>query len=226
MDLGLNFDRDNTQALNPRFITFHDVNISIPSVDLSVDSIDDYTAFSTLNIDRNVSFFYASVQPANLFYDDISKTTVDTPISVLIYCDLGFDECRFRGIDTRNGQTSNFNWWKSWNHDNITEDDGNIVIESNPVGLVTPTSIDISTKGENNAIVVSNTGLTLPATVKINLVTDTSKANFTDRWLIFQPHDPFYRVRFINSATWAGFGDTGHVVGGNSNTKKGKRLEW
>ncbi len=226
MDLGFNFDRDNTKALNPRRITFHDLNISMPTIDLSVNLIDDHTAFSTLLIDRNISFFYASVQPAKLFYDDITDTTVVTPISVLIYCDLGFTECQLRGLDTLNGQTSDFNWWKSWNHDNITEDDGKIVIESALTGILSPTPVTISTKGENNSIVISNVGLTLPTTVDINLVTDTTKANFTDRWLIFNPSDPFYRVRFINSATWAGFGDTGHVVGGNSNTKKGKRLEW
>jgi len=42
----------------------------------------------------------------------------------------------------------------------------------------------------------------------------------------FKSPSPFYKVRFIGQAGWAGHGDTGNVVESNASTKKNRRLGW
>ena len=231
MDLGFNFDRDNNAPLNPRRIHFSDFNITYGGTpDISVDMITDYKIFGNKVVDDNVTFFYGRAKAQQSFYDDITEDSVITPISVVVYCDLGFVECQNRGVMAAFAQTSEFDWWKSWNHNSNT--DGNIEIQSTPTTALNNTSVGISTKGENSTITVSRDNTApLPQTIPINFVTGAFPMNYTDRWLIYNPDDdtipnPFYRVRFIGGSGWAGHGDTGHVVGGESNTKKSKRLEW
>jgi len=237
LDIGLNYDRTNDTPLNPRFIHFGDINITYaPNIRLSVEQRMNHEISNILGVDSNISFQYARVKPAKLFYDDVTADNVITPISIVVYCDLGYTECQNRGISALNGQTDEFDWWKAWDHDNQIDRDGNIELVSTPTSALNTTSASITAKGEDSAITVSKGSLALPATVPVNLVvndpTTPAPALYTDRWLIYNPENAtqapssFYRVRFIGAANWAGKGETGHVVGGNSNTKKSRRVEW
>lgn len=232
MDWGINFNRNNdnddTTALNPRLIQFNDLNISLSSgVQSNVDLKDDHQIFGDVNIDANISFFYARAKTARTLYDDITQSLVVTPISVVVYCNLGFTFCEELGINTDDGQTSEFDWWKSWEHNNVDDQDGRVVIASTPITALSETIIGISEKGENSTITVSR-GVTIPSDpIPIELVTDTSLTEYTDRWLLHKVTSPFYRVKFIGELDeWVGYGKTGHVVGGKSNIKKNRRLEW
>jgi len=240
MDLGFNFNRTNNNPLNPRRINFSDFNISYSgSPDISVNMKTDHKIYGNKKVDQNVTFFYARAKTQQSFYDDITENSVNTPISVVIYCDLGFTECQERGIMAAFAQTSEYDWWKSWDHNSNT--DGKIEIKSTPSTApstalstaLSTTSVTINNKGVNNTIAVSKNGSApLPQTIPINFVTGTFPLNYTDRWLIYNansatvPPSPFYKVRFIGNSGWAGHGETGHVVGGESNTKKSKRVEW
>ena len=68
------------------------------------------------------------------------------------------------------------------------------------------------------------------STSVIPKIIDIDFDSATNAWLIYNPDNPwtpspFYQVEFIGSAEWAGYGDTGHVVGGSSSRQKNRRLE-
>ncbi len=236
MDLGLNFDRTNNVTLNPRKVQFNDFNISYQTnANINVDMQRNHKIYGNLVIDQNVTFAYARVKPSKTLYDDITTANVDTPISVVLYCSLGYTECQNRGILALLGQTNDANWWKSVDHSQAAGN-GNIELSSTPSSALNSTTVNITTNGVNDTVNVNNGGVT-PLTVPVNLIVNDPAnppvpANYTDRWLIFNPASavlppvPFYRVRFIGNTGWAGYGDTGHVVGGTINQKKNKRLEW
>lgn len=240
LDIGLNYDRANNTPLNPRFIHFGDINITYaPNIRLSVDQRMNHEISNILGVDSNISFQYARVKPAKLFYDDITANSVITPISIVVYCDLDYTKCQNRGISALNGQTDEFDWWKAWDHDNQTDRDGNVKLVSTPTSLLTSTSASITSRGEDSTIAVNKGTSVLPSIVPVNLAvynsTTPAPGTYTDRWLIYNPESAtqapssFYRVRFIGAtgvSNWAGKGDTGHVVGGNANSKKSRRVEW
>jgi hypothetical protein len=228
MDLNINFDRNNDtgEALNPRLIHFDTLKVSLPSASpMYVNLENTHQVLGEMNISKNITFFYAKAKATHLFYDDVINNSVNTPVSIVIYCDLGFSLCQERGIETDKTETTEYDWWKSWYH-NSSEGDGKLIIESSPSSAVNKTDIDILSKGENTSVVVSREGRTAPDIVKVKLLTDDALPSYTDRWLVPNESDPFYRVRFIDESSWAGYGETGHVVGGQSNIKKNRRLEW
>ena len=239
MDLGYNFLRQNNNPLNPRLVIMKDFNLTYttPPPSIFVDLQTNYRIFGNKTLDQNISFLYARAKPGQRLYDDIVTASVNTPVSVTVYCDLGFAECARRNIVAAQAQTNEAEWWKSWNHDNIVNQDGNIQLVSTPTTALNTTNVLINSRGEANDIIVSRGATPPPVTIPVDLVwnnpaTPPTPALYTDRWLIYNPDnantppDPFYRVRFIGASGWTGTGKTGHVVGGNSNVKKNKRLEW
>lgn len=236
MDLGYNFARTNDTPLNPRLVTMKDFNITYTTqpATVYVDLQTDYKIFGNKDIDQNVTFLYARAKPGQLFYDDVTNANIITPVSVVVYCDLGYTVCQNRGIMALLAQTNETSWWKSWDHTNT---DGNIELVSTPTSALASTSVSIINEGEDRTINVSRGTATLPVVIPVNLVVNDpdnppAPANYTDRWFIYNPESPilapspFYRVRFIGGSGWAGQGDTGYVVGGQSNVKKNKRMEW
>ncbi len=242
MDLGYNFARQNNTPLNPRHVMMKDFNLTYttPPPPIFVDLQTDYKITGNKGLDQNITFLYARAKPGQEFYDDITATSVSTPVSVVVYCDLGYAICGDRNISTLNGQTNEATWWKSWFHDNltpITGRDGNIVLKSNPTTALNSTNVFIDEKGEARDISVGIGAATPTVIIPVNLEWKDAPATsiptfYTDRWLIYNPENantppvPFYRTRFIGGSGWAGKGKTGHVVGGTANVKKNKRLEW
>lgn len=137
-----------------------------------------------------------------------------------------------------NGQTNEAYWWKSVDHSNIAGDkDGNIELVSTPANALNQTTVSINNAGEDKTIDVTNTTGATPAVVPVDLVVKDPAASptpavYTDRWLIYNSESatakpsPFFRVKFMGASGWAGKGDAGHVVGGQSNAKTNRRLEW
>jgi hypothetical protein len=242
MDLGFNFPRAINQAMNPRLINFTDFNVTYkaqPS-NLYVDMKNNHKIFEENDdLNQNVTFAYAAVATSQYLYDNVQDDSVITPIYVYIYCDLGFTECSNRGLDLIDASTNKGNWWKDNHFDNVAHRDGNIVLTIGGIyeGRGNPTlsdnNIDINLNGTNDNInVAKGDGATLPLEVGIDFVTDPNLANYTDRWLIYNPYSnnqapmPFYKVRFIGNATWSGVGKTGNVVGTEANSKTTKRMDW
>ena len=232
MDMGVNYARTNNNPLNPRVINFSELNATLnASPDIHVNLKNDYKVFGTRTVDNNVTFFYGRAKPEQTLYDDVTEANISTPVSVVLYCDLGFAECQNRGVVAVFAQTSEFDWWKSWNHDSALH--GNIAIASEPTTSLNKNSTFIS-QGEDSGIIASRGSLALPVTVPVNLLPYSlaNMFNYTNRWLIYNPDsadttpNPFYRVHFIGNSGWSGHGKTGHVVGGNSNLKKNRKMEW
>ena len=234
MDLGYNFNRRFDTVLNPRQVYMDDFNLTytISPPGIHVDMQTDYKIVGHRNLDQNVSFFYGRAKPGKFFYEDITDSSVVTPISILAYCDLGFTECQERGIQSPFAETNEANWWLSADHRTINED-GDIqltvgsITEGGGNPLVTSTiSINDMTATDYNILVQRGANPTLPMTVGIDFVIPP-----TDVWVIYNEDNnsvpsPFYRVRFIGQSDWAGHGDTGYVVDGNVSIKKNRRLGW
>jgi hypothetical protein len=242
MDLGYNFTRDIATPENPRLINFSDFNVSYQTqpATLYVDMKNNYEIYKENgDFDQNITFAYAAVQASKYFYDDITADSVVTPIHIYLYCDLGYTTCNNRIRNLLNANTNQSRWWKALDHDNISQKDGMVelvignIIQGSGSPALSATTVNINSDGTNNSISVSKeANATLPLEVGINLVTDPTKTNYTDRWLIYNPDDntkapvPFYKVRFIGDSTWAGVGKTGNVVNTNASSKKTKRLDW
>ncbi len=192
------------------------------------------------NAENKATFYYGRGRSSQLLYDDVTTPSILTPILVDVYCSLGYSMCSSLGIDTVNGQTNEYEWWISWNHNDLNGD-GNITLrtgtplEGSGSPSIVPENVQISLNGRNENVTVTSNATSLPLTVPIELVREsdvTAPSIFSNEWLIYNPDSaftaptPFYRVRFIGTSGWAGHGDTGHVVDSNVSTKKNRRLGW
>ncbi|EIF50965.1 hypothetical protein [Sulfurovum sp. AR] len=233
MDLGYNFKRDYNNTLNPRYIEFHDFNITYKTnpTNIKADLQSDHQIFGDIILDHDVTFVYGRAKPSQYFYDDVTANFVDTPISIVIYCDQDPVTCSavYNITNTTFGQTDEYNWYLSLGH--VTnENDGNITLNASTGGSVSPTdpaAVAINDSGGVNDpdVRVSATATIRPLNVDITFGADTN------RWLVYNKDKnetpiPFYRVRFIGQSGWAGYGDTGHVVDTDASTKKNRRLGW
>lgn len=248
-DVDYNFDRNINIPLNPRniFMERYEVSYSTPPPSVHVNMKSNYIIKGTKQLGaanakgQNVTFAYARVKSSKPFYDDIIGNSVLTPISTVVYCDLGFALCNGRGIDVNNGQTDEPYWWRATTFNNTGMNrDGNVVLSATQAALQDDNGVNdakILNIGIQNGNSVSNfnvayVGDARPYTENILFNTFADDADhFTDRWLIYNQDgamapNPFYRVRFINNATWAGHGDTGNVVNTSINRKKNKRVGW
>ncbi|PHS41700.1 MAG: hypothetical protein COB07_01245 [Sulfurovum sp.] len=232
MDLGYNFKRDYNTRVNPRYIEFKDFNITYvtnPSA-VKADLKSDFQIFGNKTLNTNVTFVYGRAKPSQDFYDDVIENNIDTPVSIVVYCDQDPITCSaVYNINSALGKTDEYNWYLSLGHV-TSENDGNITLDASTGGSVAPTdpsAVNINNSGgvNNPNVNVSATVATRPLDVYIDFGADTS------RWLIHNKDNdsipsPFYRVLFVGESDWAGHGKTGHVVDSNTSTKKNRRMGW
>jgi len=233
MDLGYNFKRDYNKTLNPRYIEFHDFNIthvinSNTPTNIYADFTDDHKIFGNKDLDNNVTFVYGRAKPSQYFYDDVVEDNINTPNSIVVYCDQDPITCSaVYNIETVLSKTEEFDWYLSRGHV-TTDGDGDITLVASTGGDVTndnPVAINNSGGINNPNVNVSATVANRPLDVFINFGSDTN------RWLIYNQYldaipSPYYRVRFIGQSDWAGAGDTGHTVDGETSIQKNRRLGW
>jgi len=236
-----NFNRTNNAPVNPFDYNGSDINISVLST-YSGTSLDGVTAATEIIrgdgtgvIGDKAHFFYARARSTKEFYNNIDTSSINTPLMLQVYCDnwLGCPE-----LDNINDLNTSDNDWKINQDHNASKDDGNITLTSPPTKLIggsghaptVTTTADITTLGKNDAVTVNRGGTAgLPMTLGINL--NTVGLN-TSSWLIYNPSgpasdpNPFYRVKFIGTSGWTGFGKTGNVVDANASTKIHNRLGW
>jgi len=230
--LMFNYTRQNNQTVNPFDINGTDINISVQStyIDTTGATSPDTAVIEGTGIgDRNATFIYGRAKPLQYFYDNITATSVLTPVSTTMYCDLGLTGCQDKGLALlvngmlTDAQSNEASWWFVEVHDSSTGDGNITLIPSANVNPSDPTPITLL-NGTDNTVLVTNTGGT-PNTVNIDF------GSATNTWLIYNKDadsipSPFYRVRFIGTSGWTGKGKTGHVVGDDINEKKTRRLEW
>jgi hypothetical protein len=243
MDLGYNFNREMNNTLNPRKMTMVDFNLTFttnPS-GIMVDLERDYQIVKQKELDQSVTFVYGRVKSSKKLYD-ATENNIDTPISVVVYCDLGLIECATRDVNLSDyNQSNEFDWFTPVNFNNDASMDGLIDLNSTstPTNGATVhdtafggpvdqyTGVEITVNGTNNGVNVADGGVTdRPLDVNITF------GAITNDWLIYNPNanvipNPFYRVRFVSpSSGWAGHGDTGNVVDSAPSYEKNKRLGW
>jgi len=256
MDMGINIDRQFQTPMNPVKVTLREFNITdAVNLDLTVNMQTHYQPRVQIPLnDRNITFAYARAKPERVLYDDVTAASIVTPVSVVLYCDLGTVQCLNRlrpnagGTNYLGNETNEFGWWLSSQHINIGGRTTLLINNGQPGGFALPITnpavqniMPDGTGVASNITIFKNPAAALPATVDIEFSSSPATAParpYTDRWLIYNPDydptvigssripSPFYRVRFIDSSGWTGAGKTGHVVGDDINKKKTRRLEW
>lgn len=210
--LSINFNRQYNTPVNPFVMTLDT---------LKIKDADNVKGEPTVNLSSN--YVYGKAKSSKAFYDDITQSSIVTPVGLVLYCQA--TNCP--GVLTGSPyQTNESYWYLSSNHD-ISKGDGSVTLTSSSNGTVTPsdpTSITPS-GGVDRSVSVTHSDSTYPDVVTINFGSNTNS------WLIYNKDannvlSPFYRVRFIGIGSWAGEGQTGHVINGDSNKKKSRRLEW
>ncbi|WP_292658826.1 Ig-like domain-containing protein [Nitratifractor sp.] len=219
--LMFNYLRTYNRPVNPFDLNGSDVNVTVRSVYTSnIDASKTAEVNGTGSGDRNATFFYARAKPSKYFYDDVVSAT-KTPIAIEVYNDP-FTSTHDLNLSIFR-PTGAFDWYLSTQH-SIANGDGNVTLTGDANGSVAPASIN-PVEGVDSTVTVTNTG-TPPDIAEINIV-----GSNTSSWLIYNKDknsvpQPFYRVRFIGTSGWAGYGQTGHVVESNASRKKLRRLEW
>jgi len=224
--LKLNMDREFNGTINP-------FEMNVTNVKVTDNNDTSNIVVGDGNVSSSVTYLYARAKSSQPLYDDVSNSPVATPLSVVVFCDRGVIECGlFNGIDASNGLTEEYDWYTSVSN-GAPNQDGNVTLVVDPsvasvasVFPVDPNSVDLTWGVDSSGVNVSHTSTALPLNVNINFGPET------DSWMIYNPYDdngtisPFYRVRFIGSSGWAGFGDTGFVVEGNVSVRKNKKMSW
>lgn len=216
----LNFDRNNDEPVNP-----FDLNVT------QVNALDTNNTFGTGSPDSNATFYFGRARPSRFFYDDISTNSVNTPVTVVVYCNQ-WPACPHLTENIRNsGQTDDPDWWLSLDH-NETRNDGNITLVSPPTVVegagapVVTTDVNITVNAIDTNVNVTCNATAWPMLNEIDLGTGTNN------WLEFSlddeddPDSPFFKVRCIGIMDWAGYGNTGSVVETNNSSRKSKKLGW
>ena len=235
MDLGYNYDRRYNVPINPKYIRFKEMNITDAGkpAKLYAHGSDEYNITGSYTIDQNVTFIYGRAKSSRYIYDDVSASSIKTPISLVAYCDLGLSECLKRGLDDiatgmlKDARSEESFWWVVQKH-NTDSGDGQVTLRSSTNGTVSPaapTPLSLR-EGIDKNVTVTHTGANLPDVVDIDF------GNTTDRWLIYNVSgdnvpSPFYRIRFIGGNGWVGYGKgTGHVMEGTVSNRENPHVEW
>ena len=211
LTIRLNFGKKYNTVINPFVMKVTELNIT------AADQRSEIT--KGMNIpDGNATYYFARTKASRYLYD-VENSPADTPISVVIYyepADSSFDPDLTTFIPT-----DEYDWYLSTRH---SADDGKITLIPGNTSHASVTVHPALFNGLDKYVQVATTDDTRPLTVDINLTG-------TDSWLIYNPDNdrkpnPFYRVRFIGTSDWLGYGNTGHIVEGDLSSKKNKRLEW
>ena len=239
LKLYYNFQRSNDDPVNPVKLLVKDIAASAPAAKAHAHMKEEYTPQGINNYDQNFTFLYGRIESSKYFYDNITSSSVNTPLSIRVFCNLGYDTCKEKGILTYITQTNNASWWKSKDHQ-IPEDGkigfklGTPLLEGRGSPSINKHNFTIDFDGEDKAVfVLSGNAPTTPMTVPIILETTSGVGNQTSNWLIFNAEsstaapNPFYKVRFVDiNSSWTGVGETGKTIGTKEKINKNERVSW
>ena len=203
--LNINFNRSYNRAVNPFKMKLHTIKIK-----------DANNTEGNATIDQNATFLYAKAKSSKYIYKT-KDDSIDTPVSIEVYCDKYPASIKCSGVDVLDGKTEESNWFLSTSH---KDSDGNVTLDN-----VDEHSTISTTDGTDANVKVSGTA---PETKSIEFNSNSSD------WLIYNKDSnskpsPFYRVKFIyQTGNWSGYGKTGNIVGGdiNNTIKSNSRTEW
>lgn len=225
--LMFNYNKDIQNPVNPFDINGTQVDINASSLYTSTSG-KQATVTGTGQAGGTASYYYAKAKSSKYLYDDVTESSIVTPISIVVYQNPGsssyaLDYSLFR-------PSNDYEWYISTTHDS-SQNDGDITLEAKSGGSVSPAdpnTLGISGGLSDNATASKTAAGTAAQDVKITFGPDTSP------WLLFDREKntlasgefTFYHVRFIGSGNWAGYGQTGHVVDSNASKTKNRRIGW
>jgi len=235
LNLYYNFGRTYNDPVNPIKLNIEKLTASTKGEKANGHMQTSYTPSGTKAYNEDYTFLYAATNSERTRYET-KKSSVLTPLSVKVYCDISRNACKNKGINSPNALLT-LPWWRAVGHD-TDAGDGKIALKTGAptegagAAQINKVVSDIDTDfGEDKEIKVSMLNGETPALFPIDFITDPHAINTTSDWLIYNEIDnsiptPFYEVRFIGGSMWTGIGKTGNVVGTQGSGKRSGRLQW
>jgi len=220
--------------LNPVHINYTDLNATGINALSTAQMNRNYTPDGSRVYDNNVTYVYGKVTPRLRLYNNVEPNFKDTEIYADIYCTLPEPQCPNLNltVPSLGEQETESGWWAATIFSNTelgqntlvvshdSEENANPSISFNNGTLaMTLTNVPFD---DNNAsqedINVSVAGAARPSTQRIVYTPPP--------WLIYDPANDFYRVRFIGPSTWVGVGKTGRVSETESLDESRRKMSW
>ena len=230
LNVNYNFERSYNDPVNPVKLSVKKMKTSIDDIAVNGHMKADYTPEGIREYNEDFTFFYGAGIPSRNSYST-KESNITTPVSVRIYCDRLYEECKEKGIDGANAQLT-LPWWRPDGHDSYSGD-GQIIlkVDSHSKISINKGALDISTTtGEDQDIIVTNIDATQDVEYPVDLVTEPTTPATSD-WLIYNEIDnsiptPFYTNKFLGGSGWAGIGESGKTLDAKAPIRKNNRLQW
>ena len=224
--LNLNFDRNASEAMNPRDVTFTDYNVTCVNpaqCTFNADNISNKTTSGALTMNPTITHIYGRTNAPNKVFED------DKGVAFIYY------EAYCNGTDAY-GNTCNMNmlpngvssvyindprWFVNTNH---TANDGVVgdIIQRNATKVTTTNPPTFSNPTIVNLTYDKSSGFTYKATMDNN----------ASAWLIYDrynPNDIFneFDVSFVKSnSSWGGVDDANSTSQTGGTSKTNRRIMW
>jgi hypothetical protein len=233
MKLYTTFKKTDNSPINPIEIQYH----SLVSYGINEGSYVDWKDVKHIPsgesiYDRNATFMYSKITPAQSLYNDIEEDNIDTSIFIDVWCSNGSTDCNDTyGLSTASLGEVSGSWYHAILFDKVGLGSTDLTVstiegnDANPlitIGTDTPaatvTDVAFDNPATKEGINIKVTGTARPTTVKVTYTPVP--------WLIFDPTKDYYRVRFIGPSSWAGVGNPGHVSDSESSHESTPRMNW
>jgi len=235
-DLYSNLQRPGDHMVNVSQISYAQILYRAPDANASGYGVNDHIPEGIKNLDRNVTFYYATVAPdrdpdTNLhFYRILNLDKWQGPLKVRIYCEddnvtncaMGTD---YDPTDSESDPAQNGSWYlmsaHGGSHGDITSLNIGGGTNGGTAATLTPAGSTLSFSGgisATDAVVTYPLGQSRPYQVDINISADP--------WLLYGPDKSFSVYFDREKLRWRGKGKTGRVIQTDPSTTDSKRINW
>jgi methionine-rich copper-binding protein CopC len=226
------------EGINPIMMIYKELNATGIESDGNISKV--YAEMNYMDIngthsyDSNITFVYGKVSPRQRFYDNVDTNWTETPIFADVYCDYPGTECydKYDLNMTTHTRDESSSWYLATIFDNselgttglsVSTYSGNNASPrvSADGGLPETAITDVAFNDDSaaqNDINISVTGDSRPSIVRVQYTPVP--------WLIYDPLNDYYRVKFIGPSDWAGVGKSGFVTDMNSSKETIQRMNW
>ena len=221
------------EGINPIAVEYKDFKATGDYASSNADKLANHIPGDTKTYDSNTTFVYGKISPKKRLYETDENATL-TPIFVDVYCDLGIALCQSKydlNITTHT-QDESVSWYLESMFANNELGDTTLSVSTyrghdahpgvSTDSITRATTIynvpfDDDTAAQND-VNVSVTGASRPSIVKVQYQPVP--------WLIYDPANDYYRVKFIGISDWSGVGKSGFVSDMNSSHETTQRMNW
>ena len=242
--LYLNYNRRFDDPINPFNFVSKKIEANSTNEKITVNLNSNYYPKGSKDINKTHIFYYVKTKPLSEFYDDIYTDSVNTPVSIALYC--GFidkSKCANYDINTTEDGTDEYDWWYSRKHNSnagkvLIEFDPNSSTDSNVLSqfVIEPSSGVINkwkrgiAKDVNISKIVDPNDISYPYVVGVKA---TNEMKLKYPYLLFNskgvntPPNILWKNRFVKeSDAWSGEGKSGYSVDTNVTGRRNKKMDW